>query len=483
MQRIVFTVDPSSARDLDDAISVANESETQWIIGVHIADVSKYVTPGSELDVHAQLNMTSTYLPRAVHPMLPEHLSNGLCSLTPGEEKDVLSVYWRVNKETDKRGEPWFSRDKIIVDKRFSYEECEAEIDSFDDGQKCPIDSFDIKQAEMDTFDVKQALWVVFNHHMLIRRKFGPKWLSMERQQAIDFVFDRDEIIGVVPHHQLQSMRMIETWMVEANCAAANFIKNNCPADQVVVRQHENFRQDKAKLITVHLRNSGHCGLSMTSKESFLDTMKKFTCDDETKRRIKSCACMALSKAHYFTLQDCSDREIEHSHWSLHREIYTHFTSPIRRYPDILVHRAIINILEGQPNKSVVSDGDCVSQLCELANAKMTEATKKERAAVTNELIGLLRKRIIPSKVRVFVTSITKTTDGKKAFIGIQTVGDIGIDIRPLMVSLEFGSTVRPDGNIQMVHFGKRFLVKLLTELEVELQPGRDVIFARIPKV
>lgn len=464
-QRITFTIDPETARDLDDAISVTNENDDHWIVGVHIADVSRHVTPGSDLDKHAQLNMTSTYLPRKVLPMLPEILSNGECSLTPGSEKNVLSVFWRINKKTWKRGKPFFKRDTMLSDRRFSYDECQSALEG-----SCGDPVLD------------EALSVVFEMHQRIRQKFGARWLSVGRQSEIDFVFEGEKIVGVKPHPVLDSMKLVETWMVEANCAAARFIAEHCPASNVVVRQHECFRQDKSKVIAKQLAIGGCPGISLTSKDAFIDTLKKFP-DPITKQRIGCCASFALSKANYFTVQDCKDQEISHSHWSLDREIYTHFTSPIRRFPDILVHRAIINVLEGNPEAPICDEGQNVSLILELANAKMKEASKKEREHVSKELIALINRGVIPKKQRVFVSSIESSGDKTQHFLNVHVVGEIQFGIRPMRFLTRDGHRLRDDGALLVSRPDKRsqMVVKPMCEFDVVLRTGSDVIFANIP--
>lgn len=318
-----FTIDPADAKDFDDALSV-REIQGGFEIGVHIADVSHYLRPRSALDREAKERGVSIYLVDRTVPMLPEALSNDLCSLNPEEVKLTFSAVFELNTrgEISKR---WFGRSVIRSDKRFTYEEAQA------------------------TLDTKSGSYYkelsVLNHFAESMRA------SRLKNGALDFEEDEVKVeldaagtpVRIFRKQRLAAHKLVEEWMLLANRAVAEEIqKKRGRIPPFIYRVHDRPDREKIEELAVFVRALGHTlPLSRGSvKGRDLNALFEEIRGTPEEGLIKTAALRSMAKAIYTT------RNI--GHFGLGFQNYTHFTSPIRRYPDVMVHRLLAEHLAGK---------------------------------------------------------------------------------------------------------------------------------------
>lgn len=365
----IITIDPADARDFDDAISLTKSDDGHWHLGVHIADVAHFVQAGGPLDQEARKRGTSVYLPRHVIPMLPELISNGLASLQQGQVRYTKSAFIEFDAAGSVMGTD-FANSAIRVVRRFAYEEV------------MPIIKNPRQQAAGVTAPVRRLLESMFELAMLLRqRRFAHGALQMGIPEvAIDF--DKDgEVVGAHERHHDESHEIIEEFMLAANIAVAGFLESkrlpflrrvHGDPDELKMRNFEQFCQ----------------GLGITVRKSQSRT--------ELQEIIRSVEGKPESRAVNFALLR-SMKQAEYSpddmgHYALAEEDYCHFTSPIRRYPDLTVHRLI-----GQLAAKKQASAQPVEELIELGrHCSITErrAEKAERELVRIKLLRYMSERV-----------------------------------------------------------------------------------------
>lgn len=322
----VFTIDPFDAKDFDDALHLKKMDNGNFEIGIHIADVSHFVTPKSKLDKEAYERSFSVYLVDRTIPMLPEILSNELCSLNPDEEKLAFSVIFEVDKNVNLISKT-FSKSLIQSKKRFTYEEAQAVIDA--------------KSGP-------------FSEELLILNDFA-KILAERNQKAGAINFESEEIkfeldqdghpIKIIKKERLDTHKLVEEFMLLANREVAKFIyqKNKERGDNqigLMYRIHDVPNQEKIVQLASFLKAMGyHLPVDEEGNITAKDLNDLFSRIDGKPEEslIKTAAIRTMSKALYSTENS--------GHFGLAFEYYTHFTSPIRRYPDLLVHRILQSFL------------------------------------------------------------------------------------------------------------------------------------------
>ncbi len=362
-----FTIDPFDAKDFDDALSVQKNPDGSWDIGVHIADVSHYVDEQSILDKEALKRGNSVYLVDRVLPMLPEKLSNHLCSLRPKEDKYTFSVIFTIDKEC-KIVDHWIGKTMIHSDRRFTYEEVQNILDT--------------KQG-----DYKKELILLNEMAVNIRKK------RME-QGAIDF--DSEEVkfkldekgnpLELIVKERKQSHMLIEEFMLLANKYVAMFMaeKNKTNPFPFVYRIHD--KPDPAKL-----EEFAHFALEMGVKldisspkriSASLNKLSELARKNEALKILQPLAIRSMAKAEYHTDNI--------GHYGLAFKHYAHFTSPIRRYADLLVHR----ILFANLNENYRADAGVLSRQCQHISNQERKAMEAERASTRFYQVYYLKDRI-----------------------------------------------------------------------------------------
>ena len=329
---LTFTIDPTDAKDFDDAISFRKLDNGNIEVGVHIADVSHYVKQGTALDKEAFERGTSVYLVDRVIPMLPERLSNGLCSLRPNEDKLCFSAVFELDQEANVVGQ-WFGKTIIHSDTRFSYEDAQEILENKTG-----------KHSE-ELLKLNELAYI------LRERKFKHGAISFE---SVEVKFNLDEYgkpLGVYAKERKDAHKLIEDYMLLANKKVAEFIAKKGKGKQkltFVYRSHDSPKEDALLSFSQFALKFGY-KIDISSGRETAKSLNFLMADVEGKKEqnvLTKLAIRSMAKAVYTTKK--------HSHYGLAFDYYTHFTSPIRRYPDVMVHRLLELYLAG--GKSVSED-------------------------------------------------------------------------------------------------------------------------------
>jgi ribonuclease R len=326
-ETLTFTIDPVDAKDFDDAISIRLIKKDLWEVGVHIADVSHFVLPGTPLDAEAYSRATSVYLPDRVNPMLPERISNELCSLRPHEDKYTFSAVFEMNEKAEVK-KTWIGRTAIHSNHRFTYEDVQTIIET-DKG---------IYEDEVLLLN-KMA-------QTLRKQRFSDGAINFSSQEVRFKLDEKGKPIGIVVKESKESHQLVEEFMLLANKAIAEFV-GNVKVDKKPVpfayRVHDEPDEDKLKPFSAFALKYGH-KFDTSSPEkiaSSFNSMLKAAKDSPELHVLQQLGIRTMAKAIYTTENI--------GHYGLGFEHYCHFTSPIRRYPDVLVHRVLQTVLDGKP--------------------------------------------------------------------------------------------------------------------------------------
>ncbi len=351
-----ITIDPEDAKDFDDALSLKKLPNENWEIGVHIADVSYYVKPGSALDKEAFDRGTSIYLVDRVIPMLPEKLSNEVCSLNPNIDKLCFSAVFELDKQTKVLNE-WYGPTIINSDHRFNYEEVQKIIDGKEHPHKENIIVFHQLAEKLRE----------------IRFKKGAIAFS---SQEVKFELDEKGVpISAYIKEQMDSNRLIEDFMLLANKKVAEKIgkkKSNQEAKTFIYRIHDTPNPEKLQTFSEFVNKLGY-RLQLNSRKSISASLNQLFQDIKGKgeeNMIESIAVRTMSKAEY------SINNI--GHYGLAFNYYSHFTSPIRRYPDLMVHRLLRLYLTSAPSVNPVE----YEEKCKHSSEMERKALSAERASI-----------------------------------------------------------------------------------------------------
>ncbi|MCD4681452.1 MAG: ribonuclease R [Bacteroidales bacterium] len=353
---LTFTIDPADAKDFDDAISVKRLENGNIEVGVHIADVSHYVKPNSIIDKEAYERGTSIYLVDRVIPMLPEKLSNFVCSLRPDEEKLCFAAVFELD-DSVKILNTWFGKTIIKSNRRFSYEEVQKVI-----------------EEEKGAFS--EEILVLNNYAKILRKKRMDQGAFAFESTEVKFILDeRGKPIGVKIKEQKDSHKLIEEFMLLANKEVAEKIGKKTGRKQIktfVYRIHDNPSPEKLNTFAQFISKMGY-HINLDSKKniskSFNDLFKNISGKGE-QNMIETLAIRTMAKARYSTNN--------HGHYGLSFDYYTHFTSPIRRYPDLIVHRLLEMYLNGLPSVNATE----YENKCNHSTEMEIRATEAERASI-----------------------------------------------------------------------------------------------------
>ena len=365
-----FTIDPVDAKDFDDALSIRPAGEGLWEIGVHIADVSHYVTEGSIIDKEAFKRATSIYLVDRTIPMLPEHLCNFLCSLRPNEEKLTYSVIFTMNEKAEvKRFE--ITRAVIKSDRRFSYEEVQ-EI---------------IEKGEGEYFEEISTLNRLAQK--MREKRFTAGAIDFQQAQVHFRLDDNGKPLSVYFSESNESHQLIEEFMLLANRTVAEKIGRKAPNSNpktFVYRIHDEPNPEKLSMLSKFVTKLGYkmrSGSGRTTSASALNNLLKEIHGSKEQNVIEQISLRTMQKARYSTGNI--------GHYGLAFKYYTHFTSPIRRYPDLLVHRLLDRYLTlGARSVSQPKYED----LCEHCSAQEQVAANAERASIKYKQVEFMSEHI-----------------------------------------------------------------------------------------
>ncbi|MDR2885696.1 MAG: ribonuclease R [Rikenellaceae bacterium] len=365
-----FTIDPADAKDFDDALSIRRTDDGMWEVGVHIADVTHYVREGSIVEAEGLNRATSVYLVDRTVPMLPERLSNVLCSLRPGEEKLCFSAIFRMDENANVL-DRWLGRTVILSDRRFAYEEAQQIIEGAPGAY------------------AKEVLALHGLAQQLRKERFKNGSITFEREEAKFKLDEKGNPLGVYFKEQKESNQLIEEFMLLANRNVAEFVGKTRGVGAnakrtMVYRVHDKPNEDKlARFASFILRFGYYFKLGQDSKVA--PQMNKLMGQIHGKPEenvVSTLAIRTMAKAYYSTDNI--------GHYGLSFPYYTHFTSPIRRYPDMMVHRLLARYLAG--GKS--ADKSHYEQLCEHSSDMEVRAAEAERASVRYKMVEFMQDRI-----------------------------------------------------------------------------------------
>ena len=352
---LTFTIDPKDAKDFDDALSFMVLENGNYEIGVHIADVSHYVKENTILEQEAYERATSVYLVDRVVPMLPEILSNNVCSLRPNEEKLTFSVVFKMDQKGNVL-DSWYGRTVIYSDKRFAYEDAQEIIEGNDVTVEEPI-----KEAilTLDTLAKK-----------IRKRRMSQGAISFDRTEVRFNLDENSNPIGVYVKESKDANKLIEEFMLLANRKVAEFIGKK--KKTFVYRIHDEPNIDKLALLQGIISKFGY-RIDTNSRESTSNSLNQLLSDVHGKAEsnmIETLTIRSMSKAIYTTENI--------GHYGLAFDYYTHFTSPIRRYPDVMAHRLLQHYLDGGQSVKV----EKYEEQCKHSSEREFMASKAERDSI-----------------------------------------------------------------------------------------------------
>ena len=367
---LTFTIDPKDAKDFDDALSFKVLESGLYEIGIHIADVSHYVQPGTVLDDEAYERATSIYLVDRVVPMLPERLSNGACSLRPHEEKYTFSAVFQMNDKCEIKNE-WFGRTVTYSDARFAYEEAQAVIES--KTNEIPEEvSLTGKPYKTDQSIADAILKMDELAKKMRSQRMREGAISFDKVE-VKFDLDKDaNPVGVFFKTSKDANKLIEEFMLLANRKVSEFVGKQKPQKTFVYRVHDEPDESKLAQLQTVVGRFGH-KLNFKDKGSIASSLNKLLSDVVGKKEqnlVDTLTIRTMSKAEYTTHNI--------GHYGLAFDYYSHFTSPIRRYPDVMAHRLLQQYLDGEKS----ANEEIYEERCKHSSNMEYLATKAERDSI-----------------------------------------------------------------------------------------------------
>ena len=383
---LTFTIDPADAKDFDDALSFRRLENGNFEVGVHIADVTHYVRPGDIVDEEARNRGTSVYLVDRTVPMLPEKLCNKLCSLRPNEEKLTFSAVFELTPLA-KIVNRWYGKTVIYSDHRFAYEEAQVIIES---GPKATHEGV--------SEEIKDAVLTLHSLASKLRKKrFAAGAISFDRPEMKVEVDEKGRPVNVYQKITKEANWLIEEFMLLANRSVAEFVATGCkgvddtaargrkPAKTFVYRIHDEPNQEKLESLRNFISNFGYrMGPTNSGKDVSKELNALFAAAKDTPEynAIELLSLRTMAKARY---------DIENlGHYGLAFKYYTHFTSPIRRYPDMLVHRLLERYLAGGES----AKEETYSKMCKYASEREIVAAEAERSSVKYKLVEFMQDKV-----------------------------------------------------------------------------------------
>jgi len=378
---LTFTIDPADAKDFDDALSLQKMKNGNWEVGIHIADVSHYVRPKSLLDQEAYERATSVYLVDRVVPMLPEKLSNMVCSLRPNEEKLCYSAVFEMNADA-KVVKQWFGRTVILSDRRFTYEEAQEVIETGEG------------ELKLEILQLHKLAQILRN------QRFREGSFSFDRVEVKFQIDDSGYPTGVYYKENKESNQLIEEFMLLANKRVAEFIgkpsgtqmsadtKSNEPPKTkprtFIYRIHDKPNNEKLESFAYFIKRLGY-SIQTSGQKRISGSINRLMEEVRGKKEqnmIEGLAIRTMAKAEYSTMNI--------GHYGLSFPYYSHFTSPIRRYPDVMVHRLLDHYLKGGESKSQKK----YEARCKHSSGMERKAMNAEWASIKYKQVEFLSDKI-----------------------------------------------------------------------------------------
>ena len=363
-----FTIDPRDAKDFDDALSIRKLENGNWEIGVHIADVSHFVRPGDIIDKEAYNRATSVYLVDRTIPMLPEYLSNGLCSLRPNEDKYSYSCIFEMSDDAKVQASR-IVRTVICSDRRFTYEEAQ-EI---------------IERGEGDY--AEEILTLNRLAQQIREERFKAGSIAFERPEVRFLIDDAGKPLSVYLKESLPAHQLIEEFMLLANKTVAERIgrrRGNAKVKPFVYRVHDEPDMEKLGQLSSFAATLGYTFKVGASSKAVSKNLNKFLAEVKDKPegdKFATIAVRTMAKAKYTTDNI--------GHYGLAFPYYTHFTSPIRRYPDLMVHRLLTHYLV---DKGAPVDEALLERECEHSSAMEVLASQAERSSIRYKQVEYMQQ-------------------------------------------------------------------------------------------
>ena len=366
-----FTIDPVDAKDFDDALSLRQVEEGVWEVGVHIADVTYFVEQGSDIDKEAFKRATSVYLVDRTVPMLPEHISNFICSLRPNEEKLTYSCIFKLNNDAEVLDYK-IARTVIRSDRRFTYEEAQEIIET---------GKGDFAMEILTLNDLAKKLR---------NKRFASGAIAFERSEVRFEIDEKGKPINVIFKESKDSNKLIEEFMLLANWYVAQHIgmpKNKQKPKTFVYRIHDVPNTEKLLNFATFIKKFGYKIKTEGKNTTVSASINRLLDSIEGKKEqnmIESLAIRSMAKAVYSTNNI--------GHYGLAMKYYTHFTSPIRRYPDMTVHRLLTRYAD--PKTSQTIDTTDYDSICKHSSDMEQLAAQAERASIKYKQIEFMADKI-----------------------------------------------------------------------------------------
>ena len=401
-----FTIDPVDAKDFDDALSIRKLPSGLYEIGVHIADVSYYVLPDTDLDAEAYKRATSVYLPDRVNPMLPEKISNELCSLRPNEDKFTFSAIFQINDEAQVK-QYWLGRTVIHSDKRYAYEDVQTIIDT-SEGENV------------------EDILLLHNLAQKFRQARFKKGAINFSSQEVRFTLDENaKPIGITVKESKPAHQLIEEFMLLANKTVAENISKiqiNKQPLPFPYRIHDQPDPEKLAPFVQYAKKYGH-GFDASSPEKISASFNQLLEDAKGKPEqhvLEQLGIRTMAKAVYSTQNI--------GHYGLAFDFYCHFTSPIRRYPDVLVHRVLQTVLDNKPVVDKKMEEKCKhSSDCERAAMECERASNKyKQVEFMLDYVGDTFEGVVSgvSSFGFWVETLAHKCEGLVSIVGLSEFDD-----------------------------------------------------------
>ena len=375
---LTFTIDPDNAKDFDDALSFKNLNDGTFEIGVHIADVSSYVRPDTQLDKEARKRGTSVYLANRVVPMLPEKLSNEICSLEPKKNKRAFSIIFTIDKE-GKILKDRATKTTILSDYRFTYSEVQSIIENK-------------KETKSKNKKFEKPIRILNEISKKIRKKRQERGAIFFNKKEVGFKFNGEKIDGTFLKESRESHKLVEEFMLLTNIAVAEKLKR-----KAIFRIHDKPDEKKVENLFSVAESFGHKKLDKKKNiGKQINNLLLQAQENKESNIINLLALRSMSKAEYST------KNIGHHGLSLSR--YLHFTSPIRRYPDIICHRLLSSLLTKKENSLKIEQ---MNKISFISTQKEKDATKAERQTI-KLMQTVFMKDKLGKKFRGIISGVTE---------------------------------------------------------------------------